>query len=146
LNSEISECPTSVLYREFLHIFEQAYKDPNYYILDFKCGVYKNEPIRWSYKKLLEGEQTIDGKVFSFQECLLMDDDSNTIKLDICFLYNNIFTDINCLYFIHHVINKNKKKKAKAMETKLVSKQLLDEIKELEKNKEYFKSMKRHFL
>lgn len=43
------------LYKEFLSIFEKAYQDKNYYVVDFKCGYEKDEPIRWSFKDLKNG-------------------------------------------------------------------------------------------
>ena len=136
LNSNISS-PTSILYKEFLHIFDVAYKTPEYYILDFKCGVDPDgEPIRWSYDDLKHNKTR-------FEECLLME--NNTIKLDMCYIYNEIFTDINCLYILHHVQSKNDVKKVKESESKTIANQLKSEIKELRKNKQHYKALKRLF-
>jgi hypothetical protein len=62
--------------------------------------------------------------------------DDNTIKLDLCYLHNEVFTDINCLYNLFIVNNKQELTKAKALEEKNTGQSLRDEIKELERNKE----------
>ncbi|RZK25146.1 MAG: hypothetical protein EOO43_06270 [Flavobacterium sp.] len=127
------------LHKEFIHIFNVAYRNPNYYILDFKCGVYNDEPIRWSYEEIKRG--TKHG--VSFEECLLHDD--NIIKLDLCYIHNNLFTDINCVYNLFIVSNKKELEKEKAIAMTKVKERLKEEITELEKEKEYYKAMKRYF-
>ena len=139
LNSNIEHCPASILYKEFIQIFEKAYANPLYYIIDFKCGVQDNgEPIRWTLKKLQDEED-------KFKECL--SHENNTIKLDMCYIHNSIFTDINCLYVIHHTTVNDVKtyKKVKAISNKTIIKQFKEEINELQKNHEYYKAMKRLF-
>lgn len=131
------------VYQEFLHIFDTAHANPDYYIIDFKCGVHNGEPIRWSYHDLTKGMIKCGKHMITFEECLLMED--NIIKLDMCYLYNNVFTDINCLYNLYMVNNKNDLMKEKAKEENNISEQLKTEIKELEHNKEFYKAMKRHF-
>ncbi len=131
------------LYKEFVSIFKKAHASPDYYILDFKCGIYEGEPIRWSYNDMLEGKVKRGNNEITFEECLLMDD--NTIKLDLCYIYNDIFTDINCLYNLFIVKNKEELKASKATQQAETVKSLRDEIKELEGNQEYFKAMKRYF-
>ena len=71
--------------------------------------------------------------------------DDNTIKLDLCYVHNGVFTDINCLYKLFIVKNNQELTKAKALEEKKNGQSLRDEIKELEQNKEYFKALKRYF-
>ena len=131
------------IYKEFLSMFKKAFVSPDYYILDFKCGIYEGEPIRWSYQDMVRGSVKRGVKAITFEECLLMDD--NTIKLDLCYLHNDVFTDINCLYNLFIVKNKQELTKAKALEEKKIGQSLRDEIKELERNKEYFKALKRYF-
>jgi len=96
------------LYREFLHIFNTAHSNKDYYIVDFKCGYddTTKEAIRWSYVDIKKGYQRIKGKTYSFEYCLLQDGDDNIIKLDMVYILNNIFTDINILYNLHIVTNK----------------------------------------
>ena len=89
------------LHQEFLSIFDKAYKQENYYVVDFKCGYKDDEPIRWNYTDLKNGYSYIDKIKFTFQECLVMPD--NIIKIDIVYLYHGIFTDINILYNLHIV-------------------------------------------
>lgn len=82
-------------------------------------------------------------KTITFEESLLMDE--NVIKLDLCYLYNDVFTDINCLYNLFIVKNKQELKKRKTEEEQKVGESLRQEIKELEHKKEYFKALKRYF-
>ena len=84
------------LYKQFLNMFNKAYENEYYYITDFKNGVYEDEAIRWSYNDMKKGSKVIDGHTFTFGECLLHND--NIIKLDLCYIHNNLFTDINMLY------------------------------------------------
>ena len=110
LNQNIQESDSfkvlNSIYKQFLHIFDEAYKNEHYYILDFKNGIFNDEAIRWEYEDMKKGTRTIDDHTFTFQECLLHDD--NTLKLDLCFVHNNIFTDINMLY--NFVITEEKEK------------------------------------
>lgn len=129
------------IYGEFVHIFESAKKDPNYYILDFKCGVHNGEPIRWGSKNLMDGSINIDGHHYKFEECLLCDD--NTVKLDICFIYNGIFTDINSLYLLH--MHNKKMNKHEDSISSGAARMLQDEIDELESDGDHYKSIKRMF-
>ena len=131
------------IYEEFLGIFKKARASSDYYILDFKCGMYEGEPIRWSYQDMVRGSVKRGVKAITFEECLLMDD--NIIKLDLCYIYNDVFTDINCLYNLYIIKNKEELKREKAKAEKTVGKSLREEITELEKNKEYFKALKRYF-
>ena len=83
------------------------------------------------------------GNDLTFEECLLMED--NTIKLDLCYLRNDVFTDINCLYNLFIIKNKQELQKAKALEESKLSQSLRKEITELEKKKEFYKALKRYF-
>lgn len=143
LNSELKINDTvavlNKVHKEFEHIFDTAHADPSYYIIDFKCGVHNGEPIRWTYHDIVEGSVTLDKEIITFEEALLIDD--NTIKLDMCYVYNGIFTDINCLYNIHIVNNKKDYKKAKDNNTKTIVKQLNEEINDLLKNGEHYKAL-----
>lgn len=143
LNTDVNVVDTipilKFLHKEFLHMFEEAYKNPNYYIIDFKCGYIKDEPLRWSFQDLKKGFKNN----ISFEEALFMS--NNKIKLDMCFLNNNIFTDINCLYNLHIVQKQNHYKQSKKAYKSNAIKTLNDEISDLERDGEYYKAMKRHF-
>lgn len=132
------------IYEEFLSIFKKAYMSPEYYILMFQCGYYEGERICWSYKDMQRGSVKRGMQVITFEECLLMDDD-NIIMLNLCYLYHDVFTDINCLYHLYIVKNKAELDKRKAEEQKNVGASLREEIAELEHDKEYFKALKRYF-
>lgn len=131
------------IHKEFLSMFKKAHASPDYYILDFKCGVHEGEPIRWSYQDMLHGSVKRGGNVITFEECLLMDD--NVIKLDLCYLHNEVFTDINCMYNLFIVKNKQELKKRKEEEEEKVGHSLRQEITKLEHDREYFKALKRYF-
>jgi hypothetical protein len=74
-----------------------------------------------------------------------MDNDLNKIKLDVCFINNGIFNDVNCLYFLNIVKKKSDLKKAKNENAKESKEKLLNEIKELVEEGLYFKALKRQF-
>lgn len=147
LNAEIgvsdSKTVLNKIYEDFLNIFHKAHRSPDYYIIDFKCGVYKGEPIRWLYEDMKRGSVKKGNHAITFEECLLMQD--NTIKLDLCYLHNDIFTDINCLYNLFLVRNKGELKTKKEQTQSSVTKELQQEIKELEAEGDYFKALKRYF-
>lgn len=147
LNSEMgvsdSETVLNKIYADFLNIFQKAHSSPDYYIIDFKCGTFGGEPIRWSFENIKCGSVKRGKDTITFQECLIMPD--NTIKLDLCYLHNDIFTDINCLYNLFLVRNKKEfEKKRREAESKVTS-TLKTDIKELKKEGDYFKALKRYF-
>lgn len=121
------------LYKEFKAIFTKAYKHKDYYILDFKNGYdNKHQPIRWSYDDIKKGSKTINKRNYLFTECLLQE--NNIIKLDLCYVHNNLFTDVNIVY---NLILKHDPKRPKES--------LMQEIKEAVKDKDYYKVIKRKF-
>jgi hypothetical protein len=71
--------------------------------------------------------------------------DNNIIKLDMCYILDGQFTDINCLYNLFIVHNKKELKNVKDEESENNSKTLKEEIQYLEKDGEYYKAMKRYF-
>lgn len=147
LNSEMgvsdSETVLTKIYEDFLNIFQKAHRSPDYYIIDFKCGTFEDEPIRWSFDDMKRGSVKRGAHTITFQESLLMQD--NTIKLDLCYLHNDIFTDINCLYNLFLVRNKKEFDKKRLEAESEVTDTLKTDIKELEKEGEYFKVLKRYF-
>lgn len=131
------------LYSEFLSIFEKAYKNENYYVVDFKCGYVGEEPIRWAFSDLKKGYIHFQKKKYTFQECLVMPD--NIVKLDLVYVYNGIFTDINILYNFHVVHKKSNLKKEKAKSNASIVSSLKEDIDDLIKEHNYFKALKRMF-
>jgi predicted alpha/beta-fold hydrolase len=91
------------LLEEFRKKYEIAYKDHNIMITDFKCGVYKSNPIRWNRDKIMNGYTIInnDKKVF-FTDALNME---STIKMDIIALIDKEFVEFSCNYYITHDLN-----------------------------------------
>ena len=135
------------VYDEFKSMFEKAHQDPQYYILDFKCGYFDNkegeEPIRWSYDDMMKGYIKHHKKTISFEEALMME--HNTIKLDMCFVNDGLFTDINCLYNFYIVHSKEEYEKEKNEDERDIVEELEDEIEELESEGQYYKALKRYF-
>ena len=131
------------LHQEFIDIFRRAYSNEQYYIIDFKCGYIKNEAIRWTFNDLKRGYITNGSKKITFQECLLMPD--NITKLDLVYILNGLFTDINILYNLHIVNDKKDLPKEKELNVNNVKSSIKEDIQDLVKEKKYFKVMKRSF-
>lgn len=131
------------VYHEFLSIFQKAYDDENYFIVDFKCGYINDEPIRWNFEQLRNGHQYIEKKMITFDQCLIMPD--NIIKLDLVYVYNGIFTDINILYQFHIVGRKENLQIEKNSNDNDMIESLNEDIEELIKEHRYFKALKRMF-
>ena len=89
---------TAHLLELFRKKFKDAEKDPDVFILDFKCGVDdEGNPIRWDKKSIAKGYQMVDGRKVTFQECLLM---KSTIKMDITALVDGVFIEFSDNYYI----------------------------------------------
>ena len=89
---------TAHLLELFRKKFKDAEKDPDVFILDFKCGVDDaGEPIRWDKKSIAKGSKIVDKRKVTFQECLLM---KSTIKMDITALVDGIFIEFSDNYYI----------------------------------------------
>jgi len=139
LNTELNQTNTisilNKLYNEFKHMFNEAFTNKNIYILKFKNGIYEHESIIWSHDDINKGYRIINEHKLSFQECLLHDD--NKLKLDICYINNNLFTDINMLY--NFVINDKPESKEDIIHS------FNDAINECKENGNYFKAIKKMF-
>ena len=89
---------TAHLLELFRKKFKDAEKDPDVFILDFKCGVDdEGNAIRWDKKSIAKGFQMVDKRKVTFQECLLM---KSTIKMDITALVDGIFIEFSDNYYI----------------------------------------------
>ena len=125
------------VYEKFKEIFKVCKENNNFFITDFKCGIdEKNEPIRWTYKDIMNGY--INNK--SFVDCLKQ---KSMIKLDIVYLLNGSFIEITEVYFLkignHTNYNENE------LNSEEITKNLQNELKELIDEKQYFKALKRIF-
>jgi len=125
-----------------LHIFQQKFRqaedNPSLFILDFKCGEYNGEPIRWNKTTIKRGKQTIDGRVFSFQKCVLM---KSTIKMDVIAFVNGTFAEFTENYYFKIGKHTNYKKKSKTT----ILQSLSQEAKVLAIEQKIFKALKRVF-
>jgi hypothetical protein len=131
------------LYQEFLSIFEKCYKNKNYFIIDFKNGMHNKNPIRWNYDDMKLGYKIIDGHKYTFQDCLTVE--NNTIKLDIIFILNNKFTSITNIYFITFCKDKKELNKKHMVDKNQYTRNLIIDIHDCIKDKDYFKAIKRYF-
>jgi len=126
------------LYQDFLNIFEKA-KKKDYYVMDLKTGEdSEGEALRWNYNDMKTRYKVVKNKKYTFKECLLMD---ATIKIDIVYLLNNIFTDITNNYFI----SINKRKIIPVMKVNQEIDALKADYIEYKNEKNYFKALKRLF-
>jgi hypothetical protein len=126
----------SKIYQHFKKVFIQAKKDPNVFIVDFKCGEMPDgEPIRWTYKDMMKGSKS----GYTFAECLMM---KSTIKLDEIYLLNGSFVDITDNYYLNLNGHENSPKPTK----KEMIAGIKADAKELIKEGNYYKALKREFL
>lgn len=117
----------------FKTVFHSCYTLPNYYILDFKCGKdHEHNSIKWKYQDIKKGYKEIDYKKYNLSECLKQHE---TIKLDLCYILDNLFIEITNNYFI----NEEKKDRDD------IIKNIEIEIESLIKEHNYFKALKRLF-
>jgi hypothetical protein len=83
----------NILYDNFKEKFELAMKDPDMFIIDFKCGEDdKSESIRWTYKDMMNPK--LKDK---FMNCLVQ---KSTMKLDMIIFVNNSAVEITDNYFL----------------------------------------------
>jgi hypothetical protein len=126
----------SKIYQHFKKVFIQAKKDPNVFIVDFKCGEMPDgEPIRWTYKDMMKGSKN----GYTFSECLMM---RSTIKLDEIYLLNGSFVDITDNYYFNINGHENSPKPSK----KEMIAGIKADAKELVKEGNYYKALKRLYL
>ena len=116
--------------------FKEAKKHDNIFITDFKAG-YRGpgEPLRWSYDKIMQGYQYVDGIKYTFISQLKK---KSIIKMDVIALIDNRFVEFsNNYYFVF-----NKKYKTKPEKDDFLASIIVDAI-NLQKNNEFMKSLKR---
>ena len=86
---------------KILELFREKYKkalaNPDIYIIDFKCGEYEREPIRWDKKTIADGYQMVGKKKkITFQQCILQ---KSTIKMDIIAFIDDVATEFSENYY-----------------------------------------------
>lgn len=79
--------------------FEEAEKDPDYFIVDFKCGMGEDgEPLRWDKNDIKLGYKILEsGRKIRFQDCILM---KTTMKLDVIANIDGVYTEFSDNYLI----------------------------------------------
>jgi len=84
--------------RKFQEKFVKVERNKDIFITDFKCGMFRGQPVRWNKHTIKAGYQTIDGIRIEFIDCL---QEKSLIKMDIIALINGVFTEFsNNYYFI----------------------------------------------
>lgn len=123
------------LYELFLNKFHEAYKNPNIYITDFKCGIdKKGEALRWGYDDMKKGIN----KGVKFQDALLHE---AMLKMDIIAIIDGLMTEFSENYYL----TLNGKSNYKKINTNKLLKQLLESYHEYYEEDNYFKALKRVF-
>ena len=131
---------TNDFFQEILKKFQQkflkAQKDPKIVITDFKCGMFRGQPVRWNRYTIQDGFQTIDEINIPFINCLQQ---KSIIKMDIIALVNGVFTEFSNNYYFTFP---NGFSTMPGRETKLSDVFLL-QFQQKIKEKKYFKALKR---
>ena len=84
----------------FRELFISGKENNSVYIVDFKCGEYKNEPLRWSCADICAGRigtGRSGQRYISFIEALKM---KSRIKLDMVYHLNGSFVEVSMIYYI----------------------------------------------
>jgi hypothetical protein len=120
--------------------FKVAEKDPSIFITDFKCGEYRDEPVRWNKTNIKTGSQIVDGKKITLEECLLM---PSTIKMDIVALIDGDFVEFSDNYYLS--VNGVKNYSDDEVSKKVLIRELEKSAREYYDEPNYFKYLKRIF-
>jgi hypothetical protein len=87
--------------QHLLKIFQNKFNDilshPDWYITDFKCGEYNDEPLRWSKEDIKRGYKKVDNKKILFTDCILQ---KATMKLDMAVFSDGVFNEYTENYYI----------------------------------------------
>lgn len=125
------------IYDMFKTKFQTALKDPDFFLIDFKCGEDdRHEPIRWSYDDIMKGKH---GK-FTFQECIMM---KATMKLDLIYFFNGMATEVTENYFFK--LGSKANFTEPMYDKDKIIKNLVESYNECVDEKKYFKALKRLF-
>ena len=131
--------------KELLEEFQNKYKiaesNKDIYITDFKCGIYKSEPLRWNKETIQLGYQVInDNQQISFISALNM---VSTIKLDVMAFINKEFVEFSCNYYITHNIDGKIHQSFENKEFEEIELSLKLDIVKYNNEGNYFKALKR---
>ena len=91
---------TDDLFPEILQKFRTKFiiagNDPNIFIIDMKCGMFRGQPVRWDKHDIKRGYKTIDDITIQFINCLQQ---KSIIKMDIIALIDGVFTEFSNNYY-----------------------------------------------
>lgn len=121
---------------KFQQKFLKAQNEPNVFITDFKCGMFRGQPVRWNKHTIKDGFQIMDGINISFINCLQQ---KSIIKMDIIALIDGIFTEFSNNYYFTF---SNGFSTMPFNNTKL-SDIFMYQFQQKMKDKKYFKALKR---
>lgn len=141
LNEMVQGQSIKKLQQMFIQKFASIHNSPTHWIIDFKCGEYNDEPIRWDLKELKRGYKNIGGARVRFVDCLVQSDTKT--KLDVVVLLNNRFVEVSELYYIR--VNEKANFSTDDFKIETVIKELSDDMNELIAEKNYFKALKREY-
>ena len=91
------------IYNKILDLFRKKYKialnpKSNIWIIDFKCGMFRGQPIRWDKDSIKKGYVLIDNEPKYFVDCLQQD---SRIKMDVIAVdTNGNINEYSDIYFI----------------------------------------------
>jgi hypothetical protein len=87
------------IFKTFQTKFQEASKNPEIFLTDFKCGLdINNDPLRWDKNDMKKGFKTLqDGSTITFEDALKM---KSVIKLDAIVLINGVFTEFSENYYL----------------------------------------------
>jgi len=94
---------TTSIYDKILDLFRKKYKialnpKSNIWIIDFKCGMFRGQPIRWDKESIKKGFVLIDNEPKYFVDCLQQE---SRIKMDaIAIDANGEINEYSDIYFI----------------------------------------------
>jgi hypothetical protein len=141
LNTEFNSTKDPVemydhIYIFFKHLFEICKKNSDTIIVDFKCGTYQNEPIRWGYDDIQKGTK----HKIKFVDALKQ---KSRIKLDLVYNLNNSFVEVSMIYYISVGEYSNFTKEE--FTTDAIVSELKKDISKYTKEKNYIKVLKRKY-
>ena len=130
------------IYNKILDLFRKKYKlalkpNSNIWIIDFKCGMFRGQPIRWDKESIKKGYVLIDNEPKYFVDCLQQD---SRIKMDVMAVdTNGEINEYSDIYFIKIGSNELTREISDEENAILIFRDLHHYLDE----KNYFKALKR---
>ena len=130
------------IYNKILDLFRKKYKlalkpKSNIWIIDFKCGMFRGQPIRWDKESIKKGYVLIDNEPKYFVDCLQQE---SRIKMDaIAVDSNGEINEYSDIYFIKIGSNELTREISDEENAILIFRDLYHYLDE----KNYFKALKR---